>query len=222
MCLNFQVILDHFGASAAKKQHKTTTALISSHTFSTTVHLTKSKSPKSTHKDAAVSWRAGGWVHVFEVETGRGICDRALCDTAEHHSGPTLRKQGHNLMNNKHTAKAICQNAAAVGEPRAEGQTLDGQTRCQTLLSPERNIRSNTAHKKDFFLGAVRWQFAFLSPTWCHSSAVICHSPCARVRSLFAQMGCQRSVARWITLHVKPHRRRGSFSRWDAYFFGGL
>lgn len=66
----------------------------------------------------------------FEIVTERRICDRALCDNAEHHSGPTLRKQGHNLMNNKHTVKAICQNAAVVGEPRAEGQTLDGQTCC--------------------------------------------------------------------------------------------
>lgn len=114
----------------------------------------------------------------------------------------------------------ICQNAAVVGEPRAEGQTLDGQTCCQTLFSPERNIRSNTAHKKDFFLSAVRWQFAFSSPTWRHCSAVICHSPCVCVRSLFAQMGCQRSVARWITLHVKPHRRRGSFRTEMLIFFG--
>lgn len=144
----------------------------------------------------------------FEVGSERRICDRAPCDTAERHSGPTLREQGHNLMNNKHTAKAVLQNAAVVGERRAEGFRVDGQTCCQTLLSPERNIRSNTAHKKDFFLGAVRWQFAFSSPAWRHSPAVICHSRCACVRSLFAQMGCQRSVARWITLHVKPHRRR--------------
>lgn len=110
-----------------------------------------------------------------------------LCDIAEHHSHPTVKKQGRNLVITSIQRKS--ENTAITEKSQTQEDKCScspvGQTCWQRLLSPwvEYKYRFNMAHTqswiKQISLNCTRWQFASSSQTWCHSSAIVCQSCCA-------------------------------------------